>query len=255
MIDIHNHILPGIDDGCKTMDEAISALKQASSLGIESIVLTPHYVKGSKYDCNNKDKKKIFNSLKKEVKNNNIDVNLYLGNEVYFENDMLSLIEAGEATTINNSRYLLFELPMTSEVNNLKDVIFSLRVKGVIPVIAHPERYTVFQDKPNEMVDLINQGCLFQGNLGSLVGIYGKEANKCINVLLKHNLIHFMASDTHHANGKNYGLLLEAKKELIDIVGLEYANELLRDNAKKMIDDENIEVREAKSVKKKLFFF
>ena len=255
MIDIHNHILPGIDDGCKTLEESMMALKQASELGVEAIIFTPHYVKGSKFNCNNKDKKKLLDLAKKEAKKNNINIDLYLGNEVYFENDMLSLVLDKEATTLNNTRYLLFELPMTTEVNNLKEVIFSLRVKGVVPIIAHPERYTTFQEKPNALIDLIEQGCLFQCNIGSLVGIYGKEANKCVRVLLKHNMVHFMASDTHHANGKNYNLLLDAKKELVDLVGKEYANELLSVNAAKLLKDEDINVRETKTVKKKLFFF
>src|SRR5574344_282829 len=164
MIDIHNHIIPNIDDGCKTIEESIICIEEMYKLGISSMVCTPHYVKGSKYNKNNKEKEKCLSLLKKEVKKRKLDINLYLGNEVYYEDNMLELLNDGTITTLNNSRYLLFELPMTSEVHNLGNIIFELRRNGIIPVIAHCERYTWFQKKPNDLIPLIEQGALIQGN-------------------------------------------------------------------------------------------
>lgn len=255
MIDIHNHLLFGIDDGAKTIEESLLLLKKAQELGFSAVVLTPHYIKGSRFKSNNEEKQKRIEILSNEAKKKGIKVELYLGNEVYFENDMHSLVLEKEIATLNNSRYLLFELPMTSEVNNLKEVIFSLRVKGYIPIIAHPERYSYYQKNPDNIVDLIEQGCLFQCNMGSLVGIYGKQACKCVKILLKHNLVHFMATDVHHPEGKNYTLFLQAKAILKKLVKEEYAKELLEINPSFVVEDKEAIVRKAKHVKKKLFFF
>lgn len=255
MIDIHSHILYGIDDGATTIEDSLNILKEAEKLGFSDIILTPHFIKGSKFICNNKDKRLILKQIKDEYEKRNGKINLYLGNEIYYENNMLDLIMEASATTLNNSRYMLFELPMHSEVNNLREVIFNLKVKGVIPVMAHPERYEVFQKDPNELYELINQGCLMQCNFGSLVGIYGKEASKCIKTLLKHDMVHFMATDVHRYDGRNYTKLNEAIIELEKIVTKDYLKELTEINPLCIINDENIGIRDPKEVKKKLFSF
>lgn len=255
MIDIHTHLLPDIDDGCENFTDAITALKEAYTKGIDSIILTPHYIKGTKFVCNNKNKKEIFIKLQEKVLENNIKIELYLGNEVYFENNLYELINNGEVMTLNDSKYMLFELPMNNIVNNLKEVIFSLRSKGIIPVIAHPERYYYFQEEPSKLITLIKQGCLFQGNLGSLIGLYGPKAKKCIKILLMHDLIHFMASDVHHANSKNYILLDSAIKELFNIVGKKEAKTLIEENPLKVINNQNFTIKEPKEFKKIFHLF
>ena len=103
MKDLHSHILYGIDDGSKTLDESIAILRQAYNNGVTDIVLTPHYIKNSKYNATNQEKRKILRELKKELVNNNININLYLGNEVYITDESISLRK--EISTINNSRY------------------------------------------------------------------------------------------------------------------------------------------------------
>lgn len=255
MYDIHNHLLPKIDDGSISFDDSILALQEAEKLGIKGIILTPHYIKGSNFACNNKQKEELLKELIEQVKENNINIELYLGNEIYYENNIDELIKNNEAMTLNNSKYILFELPMTSIVNNLKEVIFSLRSKGFIPIIAHPERYSFFQDKPEELIPLIKQGCLFQGNIGSLVGIYGKNSKKCLKKLLLHNLIHFMASDVHHSKSKNYLLLNDGIKELKSIVGEEKTNELTCKNPLKIINNEDIDIKDPKEFKKLFHLF
>lgn len=255
MVDIHNHLLFGIDDGAKTIDESLQMLEKAQKLGFRAIALTPHYIKGSRYVSNNIEKQKKMNFLINEIKKKGIKIDLYLGNEIYFENDIHSLVLEKKVTTLNGTRYLLFELPMISEVNNLKEVVFSLRVKGYIPIIAHPERYAYYQKKPNNIIELIEQGCLFQCNIGSLFGIYGKEARKCVKTLLKHNLVHFMATDAHHFDGKDYTYFLQSKAILEKIAGKEYTKELLEINPSRVLENKDVLVRKAIRVKKKLFFF
>lgn len=255
MIDIHSHLLPLIDDGCKSFEDALIALKEAEAKGIKKIILTPHYIKGSNYACNNKEKKKLLEELQNQAKEKNIKVELYLGNEIYFDNDLEKLILDDETMSLNASKYILFELPMNNKVNNLKEMIFELRSKGYIPILAHPERYFYFQKSPKLLIPLIEQGCLLQGNLGSLVGLYGKSSKKCLKELLTHKLIHFMATDVHHANSKNYDLLDEAVLELKKIVGAEETKKLTFENPQKVINNQEIKITKPKEFKSFLKFF
>ena len=124
MKDLHSHILMGIDDGSKSLEESLEILKKAEQAGITDIVLTPHYIKNSKYDANNQKKKKLLNELSKEARALGINVKLYLGNEVFIDNDIIKLIASKKIAKINNTRYILIELPMSSELNNALEIFF-----------------------------------------------------------------------------------------------------------------------------------
>ena len=198
MKDLHSHLLYGIDDGSRSIDESIELLKKMEKSGIKELMLTPHYVEDSKYNCNNNDKMKIFNELKEKAKEENINIKLYLGNEVFITNNFLELLKKDEITTLNSSKYLLFELPMRQKYNNTHNITNELTSKGYIPILAHPERYESFQKHPNLLKDYIRAGILLQGNFTSLFGKYGRSAEKTLKYLLKNKWISFLGSDTHH---------------------------------------------------------
>ena len=236
MKDMHSHILYGIDDGSKNLAESIDILKELSSEGVTDIMLTPHYIENSKYNCDNKNKKKIFNEIKKEMKKENIDINIYLGNEVMVNNNLIKLLDK-EIMTLNNSRYLLIELPMTKEFPDLDLIIRSLKEKGFIPIIAHPERYSYVQKNYKWVSDYLEMGVLFQGNYESLFDKYGKSARKALKKLLKNNMIQFLGSDTHRSKSKCN--LKELKKKLKKIIRNENViNDLMNNNFDKVIKDE-----------------
>lgn len=253
MIDIHSHILPGIDDGSRSMDESIEILKCAEICGVTDIIVTPHYIAGSKYITNNIDKKELLSSLKKEIKKKKININLYLGNEVYVENNMLELIEKGEISTLHNTKYLLFELPLNYEFNGVEDLIFNLRCKKIIPIIAHPERYSFLKKNPSLIQDLIDAGALFQSNIGSFLGTYGKEAKDTVMLFLKHNMITFISSDIHRRNNNFYEKIKDLKVLLKKYISEEEINNLLCENARKILNKELIEVASYTPIKKGLF--
>lgn len=253
MIDIHSHILPGIDDGSRSMDESIEILKQAQICGVTDIVVTPHYIAGSKYVINNNDKKKLLSLLKKELKKKKIDINLYLGNEVYVENNMLELIEKREISTLHNTKYLLFELPLNYEFNGIEDVIFNLRCKHIIPIIAHPERYLFLKRNPKLIENLIDAGALFQSNIGSFLGTYGRDAKDTVMLFLKHNMISFISSDIHRRNNNFYEKINDLKVVLRKYISEEEINNLLGENARKILNKEVIEVASYTPIKKGLF--
>lgn len=214
MIDLHTHILYGIDDGPRTKEESIKIIEEAYSNGITDIVLTPHYIQNSKYTANNQEKNKIMKELKEELKKKKININLYLGNEVYINEEIISLSK--EISTINNSRYILIELPLTTEHFFVEKIIDDLIDNNFIPIIAHPERYEIYYKNYNFFESLIKKGCLLQGNIGSIYNKYGSNSKKMLKELLKRNMIHFLASDIH--NCKNMMSEQKIKKDFFRII-------------------------------------
>ena len=236
--DLHSHILYGIDDGSKTIEESIVLLKEMEKAGTKELILTPHYIENSKYNANNRSKEALFRQLKKKVKEAKINIELHLGNEVFFSNNMIELIQKGEVKTLNKSKYLLFEFPMTRFYNNSLEVINQLVSKGYIPILAHPERYTEFQKNPNLVIEYLKSGVLLQGNFTSLFGKYGRHSKKVLKLYLKNKWITFLGSDVHHEvaydNKKLEKMLLKITKDK------EYTEELLCKNFDKVINNEDI---------------
>ena len=236
MIDVHSHILPNIDDGSTSMQQSIKIIKQAINEGVDKIILTPHFILGSKYNVENQEKDQIFKILQKEVKKNDLNVKLYMGNEVFYEQNMYSLLEDKKINTLNNSRYLLLEVPRHNRVRGLEDTIFNLKHKKIIPILAHPERYVAYQKNPELLMKLKEHGLLFQCNVGSFFKEYGKEAQKLVNLLANHHMIDFLGSDVHH-DGNRY----ENYNKLKKILEASYFEELTQKNPQKIINNELIE--------------
>ena len=229
MKDIHSHILNGIDDGARTIEESLELLRKAELAGITDIVLTPHYIKNTRYNCNNRNKSTIARELVKRMKEEDIKIKLYLGNEVFIDEEIIKLIREKEIATINNTRYILVELPMNSALNNAIDIMFDLIRHGYIPILAHPERYTYIQNDISKLDKFLEIGVLLQGNYLSLYGKYGRNAEKVLKKLLKDKKIHFLASDIHHANHEYH--LEKIEKKLLSIVkDKDYIEDILNNN-------------------------
>lgn len=241
MIDIHTHIIFNIDDGCKSIDDSVNTIKKLKELGFSKIFLTPHYMKGSNYQANNDIKITKYNKLKELVKNENMDIELCLGNEIYINNDIDNLIISKEIYPLNDTRYLLIELPLYNEINGVMDYLYELKLRGYIPIIAHPERYTYFQKNYNKMVELYECGVLFQSNYGSILGIYGKEAKKLLKYALKNDMISFLATDIHSSNFSLIKDFKKATKKIKKIVGNKRFEDLTFNNANKIIDNKKVE--------------
>ena len=239
MIDIHCHLMPSVDDGAKDLDETLAMFENAVTSGVTDMILTPHYIKGSKYRINNDQKAKITEILKEANARAGIDVNIYYGNEVYIDNELPELIAKGEVATLAGSRYVLVELPVGSTDNNAGNIFFRLRADGYVPIIAHPERYNYFQQHPEKVMEYIKLGCILQGDYMSLLGKYGKKAEKTLKILLKNNVIKLLASDVHQSHNDYH--LPEAEKRVLKIVKSEdEVSKLFMTNPEKVIKDESI---------------
>ncbi len=239
MVDLHSHILYGIDDGSKSIEESLEILRNEVEFGVTDVVLTPHYIKDSKYNANNKTKEKIFMSLQEAAKEANININLYLGNEVYIDEGITKLLRKEEIKTINNTKYVLVELPLNHEYMMLDEVLDELLSYNLVPILAHPERYSRFQGNFDYFDHLIRMGCLLQGNIGSLSGKYGKNAKKMLQNLLKRDMITVIGTDIHHAGSSILDINVEKclKKIVKDQSKVE---DLLINNARKILKSRKI---------------
>ncbi len=193
MIDIHCHLIPGVDDGSKTLEDSITLIKKAIEVGITDIVLTSHYGKQRGYTPSHEEIMKGYNSLQEEVKKHDLKVNLYLGREIDATEDIESLLKENKVETLNNTKYVLVDFGM--EKANIDEICYELIVAGYIPIIAHPERYKY--SKLEHFLKWKKTGALIQMNSSSLYHNPSKETRKKAKYLLKNNLIDILASDTH----------------------------------------------------------
>ena len=247
MIDFHSHIIPNIDDGSRSIEETFNLLKEAKEAGFEGIVLTSHYIEDY-YQTDVPERDMWVKAISENLGAKGIDIDLYLGNEVYMTENMMQLLIDGKASTINNSCYVLFEMPLNAEPMNMYDVIYSLQENKLIPVLAHPERDSFIQKEPELVYDLIQKGVLMQANYGSILGQYGKNAQFIVTKFLENNMIHFLGSDVHRQNTV-YKVIPQALKEIEEIVGASKLEELTTKNPKLALQNKRIDIEEPEEFK------
>ena len=257
MIDFHTHILPNIDDGSRSIEETFNLIKEAKEVGFEGIVLTSHYIENY-YETDTPEREVWVNAIKENLEAKGIETNLYLANEIYLSENLMTLLEEGKASTINNSCYVLFEMPLNNEPMELYDVIYSMQENKLIPVLAHPERYSFIQKEPELVYDLIEKGCLMQANYGSILGQYGQKAEYIVRRFFENNMIHFLGTDVHRQNSI-YSKVPRAMQEIEQIVGPEKLQELTTTNPKLALANKRIEIEDPKevtlSLKEKIMMF
>lgn len=252
MYDMHCHILPGVDDGPISIDEAINMAIMAKTCGIQAIFATPHYIEGVEYP-DAIFNKKVFDNLNYQLFNRGIDIKIYFGNEVYSTPNIINLLEKGHVATLNNSNYMLIELPMHDMPVYIESIIYNLKLKNITPIIAHPERNSKIIEDPNVLYDFISRGTLAQLNLPSLLGMYGESVKKTARILLKHNMIHFVGTDAHRPRNRYYNIK-ESVDILSSIIGKEKTLKIIRNNPESIVEKTNIEIDEPKIYKPYIFF-
>lgn len=222
MIDIHTHILPGVDDGSPDMETSIALLKEELKQGVTDIFVTPHYFKYRGYLSTSDENQLIFNQLVEEKKKQNININLYLGTEIYYDKDTIRNLENSIVKPLGDSKFVLVEFSLFEESEDILEAINSITAKGYTPVIAHPERYPYIK-KEDAYYYMRRMGAKIQINASSLLGDYGKKTKKFVFKLIKKNLIDFVASDIH---GFRKVKLSEAYEVVKKAFSIEKANDL-----------------------------
>ncbi len=233
MFDIHSHVLPGIDDGSKSFAMSLDILRGLEKQGITDLICTPHYICETKQTSTRAANQKLLKQLQGKAQKEGIDINLYLGNEIYIDRDIKKLLKVKKISALNDSKYILVELPISGEYNQYEDILQDLELTGWQPILAHPERYVSFQNDYSKVIELHRIGVLFQCNLGSIIGQYGKHAKKLIKHMAKENLIFCFGTDIHHP--RDYSEITKAQKKLQKYYSAAELDTLLAENPAKIV--------------------
>ena len=228
MIDLHCHILFDTDDGAKTIENSIGMIKEAVETGFTKICCTPHYLI-PEYVKTKQDNLEKLELIKQKLNEENIDVELFLGNEVYITENITDLINNKKVSTINDSKFVLVEFPMNLKSVIAENEIDDLIIHGYNVILAHPERYSYVQKDIRYLDSFIQRGVYFQGNYESLIGKYGNNAKKTLIKLLKQKKIDLLSTDVHREKS-TYTNMSKILKVLRKYVKDEYFQEITEGN-------------------------
>ena len=246
MIDMHSHIINGIDDGSKSIEMTINMLKKAEQSGTTDIIATPHFMRG-RFEVEYNEVLKKVEELREISRENNIDINIYAGQEVYYSRKLLEYYNDKIIGTINNSKYMLIELPMLEfNIEEVINTIYELQIRGITPIIAHPERYKQFIKKPSMINALIKEGMLFQLNAGSIAGDFGKDVKKTATKYLEHNIYSVIGSDAHRDRGRDTDM-----REALNILEEDKKEEFIN-NGRAILENKDVDFK-GTTVKEKKF--
>ena len=228
LIDIHSHILPDVDDGAKEIEDSLRMIESAYRGGVRVIIATPHKLPGA-YDAPVKELKKKLKEIRDLIEEREIGVQILMGRECYLSPELLDYMEGDrrEEISINNTGYILVEFPFQGIPRYADDLLSRLQFNGLVPIIAHPERCVEVARNPNLLEEHIEKGRLFQINVGSLLGRYGRRTKETAEVLVTHRFAHFVASDMHSPRS---AMLSSVVERLENLVGERECQRLLHDN-------------------------
>ena len=224
MIDFHNHIIPNLDDGSKSIEMSLNMFKEAQKQGITDVVNTVHYQHPK---MNKKDTSYDFiineiNTFQKILTNNDINIKIHPASEVFFDFNLTKILE-NPITTFGNKKYMLIEFQRLFFPEGYDKELFKLQLEGITPVIAHPERYRGVQGNIDLVKKWIDRGYLIQIDCASIIGGFGKETQITAHKLLKNNLCHLVGSDAHNDKNRNF-CLKYALLKIEEIMGIECMN-------------------------------
>lgn len=249
MIDFHSHILPGVDDGSQSLEISKDMLNISISEGVEHICATPHFITGE-VEITREDYERKIEELKGYYGER--DIKILSGLELYINPELPKLYKEKKIWGLNDTRYLLIELPMQEFPIYTEKLFYTLRLEGAIPIIAHPERNTRIMKNNELLVNLVEQGTLVQMNAGSLRGIYGQTVQSCAEKFAGMNLVHMLGSDGHNST-KRSTKILEGYERIKAINEKQY--QWILENQKRILLGEEVELPEVREIKKKRSFF
>lgn len=231
LIDIHCHIIPGVDDGAKSKQETIEMLKMMKQEGVVAIIATPHYRPGMFTPDIDKLQKRYLWARKTAEE---MGIYMWRGNECYVQENLLDDLSVGKCIPMAKSKYLLVEFSSFHSYNVVRQYIANVISEGYIPIIAHIERIPVFDEHESRIQDMVELGARIQVNAESILGQSGYGVKRRMMKLMKADLIHYVASDSHGAK-KRVPNLGKCYRYVAKKMGSEYANEIFYENQKRII--------------------
>ena len=251
MIDLHCHILPGIDDGAASLQESLSMAEQAIAQGITHLLCTPHHNNG-RYENEKSSVIATVHHLQNALDERNLPLTLLEGQEVRVTGELITAFEKDHLLfTDITDIYLLLEFPTQDVPAFSESLFFELRTLGKVPVIVHPERNAIFREDPNRLIPFLEMGCLAQLTAPSIVGIFGKQIQKTAHEMVTHNLVQMVASDAHGVTKRRFYL-----KEAYEIIEQEWGKEKvlqMQQVARDLINGDEVSYPSYTEVKKKKF--
>ncbi|WP_066389231.1 tyrosine-protein phosphatase [Neobacillus mesonae] len=251
MIDVHCHILPGLDDGAQDVSDSIRMAKQAVEHGIDTIVATPHHL-NNQY----KNPKQVIlnkvDELNQILQSEKIDLKIVPGQEVRIHGEMVEGFQKGEIQPVNGSKYVLVEFSSAHVPRYADRLFYDLQVNGLIPIIVHPERNQEIIEKPDLLYQFVKKGALSQVTAASLTGDFGKKIMQFSLNLVEANLAHMVASDAHNTTNRGFKM-----RDAFSVIQAKYGNEMmfvLQENAAHIVEGLHVYKEVPERIKKKKFF-
>lgn len=234
-VDIHNHILPGLDDGPRTMNESLLLAKAMVVVGYDTVIATPHSFEGKPTPALISER---LQELQHELNRHSVPLTLLPGSEPHIEPGLITSLEKGELQTLGNTSYFYIELPFSQPLPPYTEqLLFELSTKGFRPIIPHPERAEALQQDLKLLHRLHSAGALFQVTWGALTGWLGPQAEKLARYLILNNLAHLMATDAHNATSRL--LSVEKAATVLDaICGPGTATQMLTTRPRQLLADQ-----------------
>ena len=239
MYDLHSHILPGVDDGTKTLDDALAMARVAFDHGTRGILATPHR-KDVTESSSVVHIRQLAADMNSELAKSGVDLEVLVGMENHLDLELPEDFSGGRALPMNGSRYALVELPFFGYPNYAEEVLFRLQLQGVTPVLAHPERIEAVQRDSELLAGFVERGMLSQITAGSILGHFGGRVERLTHSLLRRGLVHIIASDTHFPEGPRSPKLPPGMKDAANIVGEERARAMVVDTPRAVLDDQDV---------------
>ena len=246
MIDIHSHILPGVDDGAVTEQDSLAMAKAAVEEGITKIVASPHH-KNRTYDNYKDDIRKLVSVLNDLLASEKVPLEILVGQEVRIYGELVEDYEQGDIQTINDSKYILIEFPFDAVPNYAEQLLYDIQRAGLIPVVVHPERNRELIENHQRMYELVRNGALTQVTAASVIGGFGKKIAQFTHQLIEANLTHFIASDAHNTTTRTFHLR-EAYESVREQYGVD-TYYMLMENSHLLIDNMNVNRFEPRAIR------
>ncbi|MEE9284483.1 MAG: CpsB/CapC family capsule biosynthesis tyrosine phosphatase [Dehalococcoidia bacterium] len=253
--DMHNHTLPGVDDGPQELDDALTMASIAAKDGIATVVLTPHNRDVVALARDGSLPRRV-DQLREAVAEDGTAVRFFLGMENHLELDLPQQVERGLALPINGTKYILVELPFVDVLPlYTQDTLFQLQLKGLVPIIAHAERCDALVAEPDLLEGFVRRGMLAQVTVASITGLFGRDYEKAAEHMLRRGLVHIIATDAHMARGPRVPVMSDGVRAAARIVGEERALEMASAVPQAIIEGRPVPAGEPRPPKRRFSLF
>lgn len=253
MVDLHCHLLPGIDDGSKSMKISLRLAREATENGVTHALLTPHHMNGH-YVNHKQDVIRRTEEFQEQINTHNIPLKVFPGQEVRINGQLLEALDKDDILFADTTgKYMMLEFPDDDVPHYTNQMIFGLQQRGIIPVIVHPERNTKIIAEPNLIYELLEKGCLSQITASSYVGTFGKKVENFSYRLIEAGQGYVFSSDAHNLPGRKYEM-----RQAFEKMGREFGYELVKryqNNARRIINGDGVPLNDMQTIKKKKRFW